>query len=269
MAVRELDTNALTGNQTNWINMHTVFTHGNGFVAAPANTVVAGAEGGEPDFTTGDLPVRGDIEVDQPRIYYGELFGDDYSIVGAPEGTEPREFDRPEGGGGSDEQLNSTYDGTGGVDVGSFFRQLVFAIEYRERNFLLSEALNSESRVMYVRDPRDRVEKVAPFLEVDGDPYPAVVDGKIVWIIDGYTTLNSYPYSLQQELGEVTQDSLTGQGTTALANDQVNYIRNSVKATVDALRRNRHALSVRYPGSGARHVDVGLPGDHRAGIGDQ
>jgi len=234
VAVRELDTNALTGNQTNWINQHTVFTHGNGFVAAPANTVVAGAEGGEPDFTTADLPVRGNIEVEQSRIYYGELFDEVYSVVGAPEGSEPREFDRPEGGGGSDQQLNSTYDGEGGVAVGSFFRQLVFAIEYRERNFLLSGELNDESRVLYVRDPRDRVEKAAPFLEVDGDPYPAVIDGRIVWIVDGYTTLNSYPYSLQQELGEVTQDSLTGQGTTALANDQVNYIRNSVKATVDA-----------------------------------
>ena len=234
VAVRELDTNALTGNQTNWINQHTVFTHGNGFVAAPANTVVTGEEGGEPNFTTADLPVRGDIEVEQSRIYYGELFDEVYSVVGAPEGSEPREFDRPEGGGGADDELNSTYDGQGGVAVGSFFRQLVFAIEYRERNFLLSGELNDESRVMYVRDPRDRVEKAAPFLEVDGDPYPAVIDGKIMWIVDGYTTLNSYPYSLQQELGEVTQDSLTGQGTTALANDQVNYIRNSVKATVDA-----------------------------------
>jgi len=234
VAVRELNTSALTGNQTNWINQHTVFTHGNGFVAAPANTVVAGAEGGEPDFTTADLPVRGDIEVEQSRIYYGELFDEVYSVVGAPEGTAPREFDRPTGGGGSDQQLNSTYDGEGGVSVGSFFRQLVFAIEYRERNFLLADALNDQSRVLYVRDPRDRVEKVAPFLKVDGDPYPAVIDGKIVWIIDAYTTLNSYPYSLQQELGEVTQDSLTGVGTTALANDQVNYIRNSVKATVDA-----------------------------------
>jgi uncharacterized membrane protein (UPF0182 family) len=234
VAVRELDINALTGSQTNWINQHTVFTHGNGFVAAPANTVVAGAEGGEPDFTTLDLPVRGNIEVEQSRIYYGELFDETYSVVGAPEGVAPVEFDRPEGGGGSDDPTNSTYDGEGGVSVGSLFRQLVFAIEYRERNFLLSGELNDESRVMYVRDPRDRVEKAAPFLEVDGDPYPAVIDGRIVWIIDGYTTLNSYPYSLQQELGEVTQDSLTGQGTTALANDQVNYIRNSVKATVDA-----------------------------------
>lgn len=235
VAVRELNTAALTGNQTNWINQHTVFTHGNGFVAAPANQVVSGdAEGGEPNFTSADLPVQGNIPIDQSRIYYGELFGDVYSVVGAPEGSDPREFDRPVGGGSSDEGVNNTYDGEGGVSVGSFFRQLVFAIEYRERNFLLSDALNAESQIMYVRDPRDRVEKAAPFLQVDGDPYPAVIDGRIKWIVDAYTTLNSYPYSLQQELGAVTTDSLTGQGTTALPDEQVNYIRNSVKATVDA-----------------------------------
>ncbi|MGY1592741.1 UPF0182 family protein [Geodermatophilus sp. SYSU D00708] len=234
VAARELNSDALSENQDTWINRHTVYTHGNGFVAAPANQVVAGQEGGEPNFTTRDLPTVGNIEVEQPRIYYGELIGNDnYSVVGAPEGATPREFDQPEDG--SDEgQINNTYTGEGGVAIGSFFRQLTFAIYYRERNFLLSSAVNDASKVLYVRDPRDRVEKAAPFLEVDGDPYPAVIDGRIQWILDGYTTSDSYPYSESMELGEAATDALTGTGTTALPNEQFNYIRNSVKATVDA-----------------------------------
>ncbi|MGR6965821.1 UPF0182 family membrane protein [Geodermatophilus sp. URMC 61] len=234
VAVRELNSEGLSENQDTWINRHTVYTHGNGFVAAPANEVVAGQEGGEPRFTTRDLPTRGNIEVseDGARIYYGELM-QDYSVVGAPEGAEPREFDLPEGSDGEG-QINNTYDGQGGVEIGSFFRQLTFAIFYRERNFLLSSAVNDASRVLYVRDPLDRVEKAAPFLTVDGDPYPAVIDGQVTWILDGYTTSGSYPYSEQMELGEAAADALTGTGTTALPNETFNYIRNSVKATVDA-----------------------------------
>jgi hypothetical protein len=232
VAVRELNSDALSENQSTWINRHTVYTHGNGFVAAPANEVVAGTEGGEPNFTTRDLPVRGEIVPEESRVYYGELM-EDYSVVGAPAGATPREFDQPEGG--SDErQINNTYDGEGGVSVGSFFRQLTFAIYYRERNFLLSSAVNDESKVLYIRNPRERVETVAPFLEVDGDPYPAVIDGRIVWILDGYTTSDSYPYAEQTQLGEAAADALTGTGTAALPNETVNYIRNSVKATVDA-----------------------------------
>jgi hypothetical protein len=236
VAVRELDSGSLSENQDTWINRHTVYTHGNGFVAAPANQVVAGQEGGEPNFTSRDLPTTGDITVDQGRIYYGELIQDAgqdvYSVVGAPQGAEPREFDRPEDG--SDGQVNNTYDGEGGVAIGSFFRQLTYAIHYRERNFLLSGAVNDASKVLYVRDPRERVEKAAPFLEVDGDPYPAVIDGRVTWILDGYTTSDAYPYAERMELGEAAQDALTGTGTTALPDEQFNYIRNSVKATVDA-----------------------------------
>src|SRR4051794_19811880 len=189
VAARELDSSSLSENQDSWINRHTVYTHGNGFVAAPANEVVAGAEGGEPKFTTRDLPTTGNIPAKQGGIYYGELI-DDYSVVGAPRNSGPREFDRPEDG--SDQgQINSTYQGKGGVAIGSFFRRVTFAIYYRERNFLLSGAVNDQSRVLYVRDPRERVEKAAPFLKVDGDPYPAVIGGKVVWILDGYTTSDS------------------------------------------------------------------------------
>src|SRR4051794_30958355 len=130
VAVRELNSQGLSENQDTWINRHTVYTHGNGFVAAPANQVVAGQEGGEPNFTTRDLPTTGNITVKQPRIYYGELIqqgGQDvYSVVGAPKGTDPREFDQPRDGGSDQGQINNTYDGKGGVSIGSFFRQLTF-----------------------------------------------------------------------------------------------------------------------------------------------
>jgi uncharacterized membrane protein (UPF0182 family) len=130
--------------------------------------------------------------------------------------------------------VNNTYDGKGGVAVGSFFRQLTFAIYYRERNFLLSGAVNDASKVLYVRDPRARVQKAAPFLQVDGDPYPAVINGRVTWILDGYTTTDSYPYSERMSLGTAATDSRTGTGTAALPDQEFNYVRNSVKATVDA-----------------------------------
>ncbi|WP_242653933.1 UPF0182 family membrane protein [Klenkia soli] len=239
VAARELDQSNLSDNQSSWINRHTVYTHGNGFVAAPANQVKTGSsDGGQPDFSgASDLPTTGTIDVEQARIYYGELLNDNgtdvYSVVGAADGEAPREFDRPESG-SDDGQVNSTYTGGGGVAIGSFFRQLTFAIYYRERNFILSGAVNDNSRVLYVRDPLDRVEKAAPFLTVDGDPYPAVVDGRVTWILDGYTTSDAFPYAEQMELGEATTDALTGTGTTALPNETFNYVRNSVKATVDA-----------------------------------
>jgi hypothetical protein len=235
VGVRELDTTQLTGNQGNWINRHTVYTHGNGFVAAPANAVnndglpcfVSGAlAGAAPNLSCGG----GEIKVGQPRVYYGELFNGDYAVVGKA-GGQDQEFDRPTEQGG---QVNTTYSGRGGVPVGTLGRKVVYGLYFKERNFLLSNALNDNSKVIYVRDPRSRVEKVAPFLTVDGDPYPAVVGGKIVWIVDGYTTSDAYPYSQRETLGDAVQDSRTGKGNTAQPRDSVNYIRNSVKATVDA-----------------------------------
>jgi uncharacterized membrane protein (UPF0182 family) len=226
VGARELVSTELADNQQNWINRHLVFTHGNGLVAAAANR---GTLQTTQDFAEGGLPPDGPIAIDQPRIYYGELLTD-YSIVGARPGEQAREFDRPSGT--TDEK--STYDGSGGVNLGSSLHRLAFAIYYRERNILLSGAVNPSSKIIFVRDPTDRVEKVAPFLKVDGDPYPAVVNKRIVWILDGYTTLNGYPYAQHETLGDVTTDSLSGQGTRRLPNQEVNYIRNSVKATVDA-----------------------------------
>jgi len=238
VGIREINYGALTEQQSNWINRHTVFTHGYGMVSAPANRVVCG---GQPYFVSGFLGDQAQeqcsssteaIAVEQPRIYFGEqMDGSDYAIVGSPGDDNNVEFDRPTSSGG---EQYYTYTGTGGVEVGSFGRKLLYAIGEQETNFLLSDAVNENSKLLYVRNPRDRVEKVAPFLTLDGDPYPAVVDGRIQWIVDGYTTSATYPYAERVNLQVETADELTGQGTFVLARENVNYIRNSVKATVDA-----------------------------------
>ena len=155
--------------------------------------------------------------------------------MGAPESAEPRELDYPDDE-ADNGQRSYSYTGDGGVPIGSFFNRLMYAWRFQETNILLSDTINSESQILYVRDPRERVERAAPWLTLDADPYATVVDGSIVWIVDGYTTTDSYPYSQRSEFGEVTTDSLTTQtGTTVVPiRDQVNYLRNSVKATVDA-----------------------------------
>ena len=156
------------------------------------------------------------------------------------------------------------------MSIGSFFRQLTFAIYYRERNFLLSGAVNDNSKVLYVRDPRDRVEKAAPFLQVDGDPYPAVINGRVTWILDGYTTSDAYPYSrVRCSWATAAQDSLTGTGTTALPDEQFNYIRNSVKATVDAYDGTVTLYAVGQEGPGPEDLHEGLPGRRQAAQRDQ
>ncbi|MGW4296064.1 UPF0182 family membrane protein, partial [Micromonospora chersina] len=235
VGVREINYGELPNN--NWINRHTVYTHGYGLVGAPANQVVCG---GQPYFVSGFLGEKAQeacssqteqIPAQQPRIYYGErMEADDYAIVGQT-GDRNVEFDRPTSTGG---EQYYTYTGEGGVEIGSFSRRLLYAIKEQESNFLLSEAVNDDSKLLYVRNPRDRVEKVAPFLTLDGDPYPAVVNGRVLWIIDGYTTAATYPYAERVNLQAETTDELTGRGTFQLARENVNYIRNSVKATVDA-----------------------------------
>ena len=228
VAARELDSRALTGNQTDWINRHLVYTHGNGFVAAPANQVNSaleenGGQGGYPNFTVSDVSTKGDIPVSQPRIYYGELNAD-YSIVGAGVGVPPREYDT--------DTENVTYTGKGGVPIGNLFNRLAFALFYGERNILFNGSINSNSKIIYNRDPSDRVSRAAPWLTLDNDPYPAVVDGRITWIVDGYTTLENYPYAERTQLGGATADTLAGM--RRFPNKVVSYLRNSVKATVDA-----------------------------------
>lgn len=230
LALRELDTSQLVGNQLNWINRHLVFTHGNGVVAAPTNRV---GPQGSPAFGTSDLPTTGEIEVDQGRIYYGEL-NTDYSVVGATEDGAPREFDRPSEGSGGNGQVTYTYEGEGGIQLSNPIRRLAFAVHFRERNLLLSSAITAQSKLLMVRDPADRVQKVAPFLKLDNDPYPTVIDGRILWVVDGYTSSAEYPYAERIDYRAAVTDSLLAPQVQQLPSDTVNYVRNSVKATVDA-----------------------------------
>lgn len=236
IAARELNLAGLQDSQRNWANDHTVYTHGYGIIAARGNQR---GPNGEPVFTAKDIPPAGEIQTTTPpRIYFGEQ-SPSYSIVGRPEGEAPIEVDIPRGGSANDDDTENvtqnTYDGKGGVPVGNIFNKMLYAFKFAEPNIVLSSRVNSESKILYDREPRDRVKKVAPWLTVDGDTYPAVVDGRVVWIVDGYTTSNSYPYSEHRSLREATADTLTdGNSQAALPTDQVNYMRNSVKAVVDA-----------------------------------
>jgi uncharacterized membrane protein (UPF0182 family) len=229
VAVRELN---IAGNPSrNWINDHLVYTHGFGFVAAYGNAVDAD---GKPNFLVGDLPPTKGLGAFEPRVYFGENVPD-YSIIGGKKTNSPVEFDYPDDT-SANGQKNYTYTGIGGVPVGSTLNKVIFALKYGEQRILLSNLINADSKILYNRSPRERVAKVAPWLTLDGDPYPAVVDGKVTWIIDGYTTSAGYPYSRSTSLATATNDALTANSTsiTAQSNKTVNYIRNSVKATVDA-----------------------------------
>ena len=229
VAVRELN---IEGNPSrNWINDHLVYTHGFGFVAAYGNTVDAD---GKPNFAVGDLPPTKGLGKFEPRIYFGENVPD-YSIIGGKKTNSPVEFDYPDDT-SANGQKNYTYTGKGGVPVGNMLNKLIFAVKYQEQRILLSNLINADSKILYNRAPRERVAKVAPWLTLDGDPYPSIVNGKVTWIIDGYTTSAGYPYSQATSLSTATKDALTtnSASVTAQENKTVNYIRNSVKATVDA-----------------------------------
>lgn len=239
IAAREVDLDGLQPAQRTWSNDHTVYTHGYGVIAAYGNK--RGSQG-EPVWVAKDIPPTGELEFSRPpRIYFGEK-SPIYSIVGRPDGKAPIEVDTPRGSGddetetaeGGDSSAN-TYDGKGGVPMGTLFNQVLYAFKFAEPKLVLSDRVNENSKILYDRHPRERVRKVAPWLTLDGDTYPAVVDGKVVWIVDGYTTSNTYPYSESRSLASATSDTLTeGTSQIALPTDQVNYMRNSVKAVVDA-----------------------------------
>ncbi|WP_372710538.1 UPF0182 family membrane protein [Arthrobacter rhombi] len=228
IAVREVNVDPTDS----WVNQHVTYTHGYGVVAAYGAKVGAG---GRPDFMLSGIPTQGVLGSDasyEPRIYFGE-FSPQYSVVGGPEGWSPRELDRPSDKSGEGD-AKTTFEGNGGPLVGSFFNRLVYALKFSSTDLLLSDAINKDSQILYDRGPKERVEKVAPYLTVDSNAYPAIVDGRVKWIVDAYTTNDSFPYSTAQQLDTAVRDSLTGDNRTNALSGKVNYIRNSVKATVDA-----------------------------------
>ncbi|WP_313356359.1 UPF0182 family protein [Microbacterium sp.] len=229
VSVRDLDLTKLGGGDS-WNNRAAVYTHGYGLVALAGNQRTSD---GEPVFLEQGIPTSGfltETEKFEPRVYFGES-SPEYSIVGAPKGTDPVEIDYPRGEDGASD-TKTTFNGDGGPRIGNTFVKLLYAMKFQSEQILFSNLVNSESQILYDRDPKKRVEKVAPYLTLDNDPYPSVVDGRIVWIVDGFTTSASYPYSKTVSLRDAIADSRTPASVVAF--DNINYIRNSVKATVDA-----------------------------------
>jgi uncharacterized membrane protein (UPF0182 family) len=210
LAARELNKDGLQ-NRT-WVNEKLEFTHGYGIVMNPVDQVT---QDGRPDFFVKDLPPVStiDLAIDRPEIYFGELIDD---VVFVNSGLE--EFDYPSGS----DNAYSQYAGLGGVELNSFIRQLAFAIRFGETNLLLSEFITPETRVLLHRQIRERVQEITPFLTLDSDPYITVADGRLVWMLDAYTLSNDFPYSTP-----ITK--LFGN-----REHRFNYIRNSVKITIDA-----------------------------------
>jgi uncharacterized membrane protein (UPF0182 family) len=225
LSPRELALEDLASNTQTWANLHLQYTHGYGLVVSLANeSTVAG----QPQFLVKDVPgtvapeARAALSVDQGALYYGEAFEPhQYSIVN----TKQRELDYPTAGA----PRRSRYAGEGGVRVSNLVRRVAFAIRERDPNLLLSSLITSESRILIYRNVRERVRRVAPFLALDRDPYLAVVDGRMQWILDAYTSTPFYPYSQRFEATSVLPSSESG----ALGG-VMNYVRNSVKVVVDA-----------------------------------
>ena len=217
LSAREIDLEKLPS-QT-WQNRHLVYTHGYGIVVSPSNGV--DFPDGVPEFLVKDIPPQGTaLVIKQPRIYYGENLPG-YAFVQ----TKVKEFDYPREG-ASD--ATTTYAGKGGVKVGNLLRRTALFLRFGDPKVLISGQITSNSRALYLRGIRDRVNKAAPFLKFDADPYPVVLNGRILWVIDAYTVTDRYPYSQSY--------SPTGDRLSAASGLQtrLNYVRNSVKATVDA-----------------------------------
>jgi uncharacterized membrane protein (UPF0182 family) len=210
LAARELDVNKLPPQANTWVNRHLTYTHGYGLAASPVNEVT---NEGLPRLFIKDLPPSFEpgLEVVRPEIYYGEKT-DAYVLVN----TKAEEFDYPKG----DKNVYTTYQGKGGIHINSFFRRLLFAIEFLDPQILFTTYLNPESRIMFNRRIQRRTNAIAPFLDYDSDPYLVASSGKLYWIQDAYTTSAMYPYS-QRSYGKFKKRRL-------------NYIRNSVKITIDA-----------------------------------
>jgi uncharacterized protein len=215
IGVRTINPDGVPGDS--WEAAHLAYTHGYGVVMAPSNA----AEGNEPRFVLGDIPQRAraeGIDVEEPGIYFGEDL-DGYIVVNT--NRDEIDFQDAEG-----ETQPTTYTGADGVEANSLVRRAAFALRFGDLNPLISDFMTDDSRVAYVRDVVDRVTKLAPFLDADNDPYPVLVDGRVQWVVDLFTTTSRYPYGQMADTDQVASSSGL--------NHRFNYVRNSVKATVDA-----------------------------------
>jgi uncharacterized membrane protein (UPF0182 family) len=220
ISAREIAQNGIPSGGGTWQNKHLVYTHGYGVVASQVNGATAD---GQPLFVENNIPPQGDLTTApyQPRVYFGERNDVPFVVVN----TGAQELDYQDASG--TEVKAPPYSGAGGIPLGGFFQRALFAWHFKDVNLLISNLVRPDSRILLFRDIQERVPKAAPFLQFDADPYSAVVDGRIVWIWDAYTTTSGYPYSQEMDLAQATGDS-TGLGGIA------NYVRNSVKVVVDA-----------------------------------
>ena len=237
ISMRELNLAGLSQEQQTWVNRHTVYTHGFGVVAAYGNTITSD---GLPAYWEQSIPSTGEMGAYEPRVYFSQS-APDYSIVGGPEGTAPQELDYPDDNapGG---QVSTTFTGNGGPSVGNVWNKLLYSIKFGSTDIFFSSQTNEESQILYDRDPLLRVSKVAPYLTLEQKAYPAVVDTdgdpatpkRLVWVVDAYTTTDSYPYAQHQSLSSSTVDSRSQSVGEYIQGNSINYMRNSVKAIVDA-----------------------------------
>lgn len=237
ISMRELNLAGLSQEQQNWVNRHTVYTHGFGVVAAYGNSITSD---GLPSYWEQSIPSKGEIGEYEPRVYFSQS-APDYSIVGGPEGTPGQELDYPDDNapGG---QVSTTFKGNGGPSVGNVWNKLLYSIKFGSTDIFFSSQTNQESQILYDRDPLLRVAKVAPYLTLEQKAYPAVVDTdgdpstpkRLVWVVDAYTTTDSYPYAQHQSLSSSTVDSRSQSVGQYIQENSINYMRNSVKAIVDA-----------------------------------
>jgi len=206
ISAREMNVEQLAEQAKTWVNRHLVYTHGYGVAMSPVNSADTR---GLPEFLIGDIPPKStaDVTLTQPAIYFGEDTTD-YVVVN----TGINEFDYPLG----DENAETTYEGKAGIKIGGLVTQLMFAMRFGASQILFSDYIDSNSRVLYARDITTRLERLAPWLWLDEDPYPVVAEGRVFWVIDGYTWSDHYPYSEPTYGGSL------------------NYMRNSVKVVIDA-----------------------------------
>ena len=230
LSAREISQSSIPGGGT-WQNTHLVYTHGFGAVASQVNTATAE---GQPLFTLRDIPPVGEpsLEGNGRRVYFGEGVEGDASFVVVGSGAE--ELDYQGTAADDQEQVSTAYTGDGGIPFGGWFQRALFALSFRDVNLLISGLIDADSRILINRHLSERVPKAAPFLQFDSDPYAAVVEGRLVWIWDAYTTSNQYPYSQPVDLGDPTVASPPEDPAAPRLSGEANYIRNSVKVVVDA-----------------------------------
>ncbi len=216
LSARELNPDGLPSERQSWVSRHLQFTHGYGAVLSPANAVTSD---GQPDFLVKDVPPQGNPEITRPEIYFGEDLGS-YAVVNT--GQEEVDFTKADG-----TDQTSQYGGKGGVLIDSRLKRTALSLRFGEVNLLTSAAITSESKALYYRDIRERAGMAAPFLRFDADPYPVVMDGRITWVLDGYTFTNRYPYAQRTDTNRLPEAS-------GLRGVPFNYVRNAVKVVIDA-----------------------------------